>query len=45
LPSPGRISKIEVDAANPNRVYVAQYAIQQGNTTSASAFIYRTTAA
>ncbi len=38
LPSPGRISKIEVDAANPNRVYVAQYTLRQGNTMFASGF-------
>jgi photosystem II stability/assembly factor-like uncharacterized protein len=38
LPSPGRISKIEVDSSNPNRVYVAQYALRQGNTTFASGF-------
>jgi photosystem II stability/assembly factor-like uncharacterized protein len=25
LPSPGTISKLEVDPANPNRVYIAQY--------------------
>lgn len=25
LPSPGTISKLEIDPANPNRVYVAQY--------------------
>ncbi len=38
LPSKGRISAIEVDAANPNRVYVAQFSSQQGNTASASGF-------
>jgi photosystem II stability/assembly factor-like uncharacterized protein len=40
LPSPGRISKIEVDPNNPNRVYVAQYALRQGNTTFASGFYF-----
>ena len=38
LPSPGRISAIEVDAANPNRVYAAQYSFLQGNSSFASGF-------
>ncbi|HLM01697.1 MAG TPA: hypothetical protein VK400_11630, partial [Pyrinomonadaceae bacterium] len=42
LPSPGRVSQIEVDAANPNRVYVAQYANRQGNGSFASGFYYST---
>ncbi|HEX8248169.1 MAG TPA: FG-GAP-like repeat-containing protein [Pyrinomonadaceae bacterium] len=42
LPSPGRISQIEVDSANPNRVYVAQYANRQGNGSTASGFYYST---
>lgn len=40
LPTPGRISSIEVDASNPNRVYVAQYNNRIGNTTFASGFWY-----
>jgi photosystem II stability/assembly factor-like uncharacterized protein len=42
LPSPGRVSQIEVDSANPNRVYVAQYANRQGNNSFASGFYYST---
>ncbi|MBV9211418.1 MAG: hypothetical protein JOZ52_12345, partial [Acidobacteria bacterium] len=42
LPSPGRISKIEVDPTNPNRVYVAQYSTRQGNFNIASGFYYST---
>ncbi|HEY0545061.1 MAG TPA: FG-GAP-like repeat-containing protein [Pyrinomonadaceae bacterium] len=42
LPSPGRISKVEVDPTNPNRVYVAQYTTQQGNNIFASGFYYST---
>ena len=38
LPAQGRISTIEVDAANPNRVYVAQYAQRQGNSSASSGF-------
>ncbi len=38
LPSPGRISKIEVDPANPNRVYVAQYSYRSGNSSFSSGF-------
>ncbi len=38
LPAPGRISQIAVDAGNPNRVYVAQYASQSGNGAFASGF-------
>ncbi len=40
LPSPGRISTIDVDNANPNRVYVAQYALRSGNSTFSSGFFY-----
>jgi photosystem II stability/assembly factor-like uncharacterized protein len=42
LPAPGRISQILVDAADPNRVYAAQYAYLQGNTTFASGFFVST---
>ncbi|MBK8148294.1 MAG: VCBS repeat-containing protein [Acidobacteria bacterium] len=38
LPSPGRVSKILVDPANSNRVYVAQYAVLSGNSSFASGF-------
>ncbi|MEO6589651.1 MAG: FG-GAP-like repeat-containing protein [Pyrinomonadaceae bacterium] len=38
LPSPGRISKIEVDTVNPNRVYVAQYSYRSGNSSFSSGF-------
>ena len=40
LPQPGRISKIMVDPTNANRVYVAQYAFQSGNTSFASGFFF-----
>ena len=40
LPMPGRTSKILVDPTNPNRVYVAQYAVQLGNTAFASGFFF-----
>ncbi|HEY0048661.1 MAG TPA: FG-GAP-like repeat-containing protein [Pyrinomonadaceae bacterium] len=40
LPSPGRVSQIEVDSANPNRVYAAQYTNRQGNGSFASGFYY-----
>lgn len=36
LPSPGTISKIEVDPANPDRVYVAQYSTVAGNKITSS---------
>jgi hypothetical protein len=39
LPSPGRVSKIEVDPANPNRVFVAQYSVRQGNSTFSSGIL------
>jgi photosystem II stability/assembly factor-like uncharacterized protein len=42
LPSPGRVSQIQVDSANPNRVYVAQYSNRQGNGSFASGFYYST---
>ena len=38
LPSPGRISKIEVDSANPNRVYVGQYSIIRATASFSSGF-------
>lgn len=31
LPSPGSIARLEVDPANPNRVYVAQYSVVSGS--------------
>jgi photosystem II stability/assembly factor-like uncharacterized protein len=40
LPQPGRISKILVDPSDPNRVYVAQYAFQSGNSSFASGFFF-----
>lgn len=36
LPSPGTIARVEVDPANANRVYVAQYSRLDGNTIEAS---------
>ncbi|HEX8184237.1 MAG TPA: hypothetical protein VF747_05785, partial [Blastocatellia bacterium] len=40
LPSPGAISKLEVDPADPNRVYVAQYAkLAKEKTTSSGLYI------
>jgi photosystem II stability/assembly factor-like uncharacterized protein len=42
LPLLGRISKIMVDPSDPNRVYVAQYSYQQGNTSFASGFFIST---
>ena len=42
LPSPGRVSQIAVDSANPNRVYVAQYSNRSGNNTFSSGFYYST---
>ena len=42
LPSPGRISQIAVDSADPNRVYVAQYSNRQGNSSFASGFYLST---
>ncbi|HXG82794.1 MAG TPA: FG-GAP-like repeat-containing protein [Pyrinomonadaceae bacterium] len=38
LPAPGSITKIEVDAADPNRVYVAQYASRSGASIFSSGF-------
>ncbi|MBX7219552.1 MAG: IPT/TIG domain-containing protein [Blastocatellia bacterium] len=38
LPAPGRISKIEVDPANANRVYVAQYSSLNGSSQISSGF-------
>ena len=31
LPSPGSIARLEVDPANPNRLYVAQYSVVSGS--------------
>ena len=42
LPAQSRISSILVDAADPNRVYVAQYASRTGNTLFSSGFFYST---
>lgn len=42
LPSPGTISKLDVDPADANRVYVAQYARLAGVKTTSSGF-YRST--
>ena len=40
LPSPAAISKIEIDPANPNRIYAAQYAMVSGNKlTSSGVFV------
>jgi photosystem II stability/assembly factor-like uncharacterized protein len=36
LPSPGSISKVEVDPANPNRVYAAQYSRVSGSKVTSS---------
>jgi len=36
LPSPATISKVEVDPADPNRVYIAQYSKLTANTVSSS---------
>jgi len=36
LPSPAAISRIEIDPANPNRIYVAQYAMVSGNKLTSS---------
>ncbi|MDQ3322852.1 MAG: hypothetical protein M3525_10565, partial [Acidobacteriota bacterium] len=38
LPAPGSIVKIEVDAADPNRVYVAQHAARTGASLFSSGF-------
>ncbi len=38
LPAPGRIARILVDSVNPNRVYAAQYASRNGNSTFSSGF-------
>jgi photosystem II stability/assembly factor-like uncharacterized protein len=42
LPSPGLISQVQVDPTNPNRVYVAQYALRSGNSLFSSGFFYST---
>lgn len=42
LPSPGTISKIEVDPTNPNRVYVAQYSKLSGSRVTSSGFYIST---
>lgn len=42
LPSPGQISKVEVDPTDANRVYVAQYTQLQGGTVFTSGFYFST---
>jgi photosystem II stability/assembly factor-like uncharacterized protein len=42
LPSPGHVSKIEVDPTNPNRVYVAQYSRLVDTRRLSSGFFYST---
>jgi photosystem II stability/assembly factor-like uncharacterized protein len=43
LPAPGRITKVEVDPADANRVYVAQFTYRQANgITAQSGFFYST---
>ncbi|MFY9608699.1 MAG: hypothetical protein WAU45_08815 [Blastocatellia bacterium] len=42
LPSPGTISKIEVDPTNPNRVYVAQYSKLSASRVTSSGFYIST---
>ncbi|HSF22688.1 MAG TPA: hypothetical protein VLE20_00570, partial [Blastocatellia bacterium] len=42
LPSPGTISKIEVDPTNSNRVYVAQYSKLSGSRVTSSGFFIST---
>ncbi len=40
LPSPGSISKLEIDPANPNRLYVAQYSrVAGGKVTSSGVYV------
>ena len=40
LPSPGSISKLEIDPANSNRIYVAQYSrVARGKVTSSGIYI------
>jgi photosystem II stability/assembly factor-like uncharacterized protein len=40
LPSPGSISKLEIDPANPNRIYVAQYSrVAAGKITSSGVYV------
>jgi len=40
LPSPGSISKLEIDPANPDRVYVAQYStVAGGKVTSSGVYV------
>lgn len=36
LPSPGSTSKLEIDPANPNRIYAAQYSVVTGDKVTAS---------
>ena len=42
LPAPGRVSQILVDPNDSNRVYVAQYAVLNGNTLYGSGFFIST---
>ncbi|HXF40898.1 MAG TPA: IPT/TIG domain-containing protein [Blastocatellia bacterium] len=42
LPSPAAISKIEIDPANPNRIYAAQYAMVSGNKLTSSGVFFST---
>ena len=42
LPSPGQSSKIEVDATDPNRVYLALYTLRSNGTIFAGGFYYST---
>jgi photosystem II stability/assembly factor-like uncharacterized protein len=42
LPSPGNVSRIEVDPTNPNRVYVAQYSRLVDTRRLSSGFFYST---
>lgn len=40
LPSPGSIAKLEIDPANPNRLYVAQYSrVAAGKITSSGVYV------
>jgi photosystem II stability/assembly factor-like uncharacterized protein len=36
LPSPGSIAKVDIDAANPNRLFVAQYSVVSGDKVTSS---------
>jgi hypothetical protein len=42
LPSPGTVSRIVVDVADPNRVYLAQYSMLSGPTVFSSGFFLST---